>query len=69
MAKRLSFQQLQVLRRLNLKPQSANKFTDLYTYANLYRALNTLERKGLIVKKDTLYEITLNGKVILNLYI
>ena len=69
MAKRLSFQQLQVLKRLSVKPQSANKFINLYSYANLYRALNMMEQKGLIVKKGILYEITLNGKVILNLYI
>lgn len=68
MAKRLSYQQLQILKRLRTKPQDINNFLDIYSYSNLYRALNLMRIKGLIIKNKKLYEITLRGMVILNLY-
>jgi predicted transcriptional regulator len=67
MAKRLSFQQIQILKRLNYSPCSASDFGRLYIGCNLYRSLSTLKNKGLITGNKKYY-LTEKGKIVLELF-
>ncbi len=68
MAKRLSFQQIMILKKLAIKPCYANELTKIYSYANLYRSLNLLISKQLVMKLGNKYQITHNGIIITKLY-
>lgn len=68
MAKRLSFQQIQILKKLVINPCYANELTHIYSYANLYRSLNLLICKQLVMKIGNKYKITHNGIIITKLY-
>lgn len=68
MAQRLSFQQIQILRKLNTASCSASGFGRLYTGCNLYRSLNILLNKHLIMKNGGNYTITKDGKIVLILF-
>ena len=68
MAKRLSYQQIQILKTVNRKSCSANEFGKLYTGCNIYRALNILTIRGLISHSGNKYYLTERGKIVLALF-
>lgn len=68
MAKRLSFQQILILRKLAYSPCSATEFKKYYSNCNLYRSLQNLYKKGLITKKNKKWHITTKGKIVLKVF-
>ena len=68
MANKLSFQQIQLLRKINIKPSAPTEFRYLYTGCNIYRALQTLRSRKLIIFSNGKYHITRNGIIVLALY-
>jgi len=68
MAKRLSFQQIQILKTLERKPCYASEFRKLYVGCNVYRSLYLLMRKNLIARSGNIYHITKTGRIVLALF-
>lgn len=64
MTRGLSYQQLQILKKLAQKPCEAYEFRRYYSYSNLYTALKLLMKKGLIRKEGRKYFITQKGYIV-----